>query len=186
MKRPKQSSYKREQRHLTNKQCLRYDKVRLIDIDKTNHGVLPTGRALRIAEDQQLDLICMNPTGNPPVCKVGDYSKIIFDEKKAKRLQKKLQTKNVLKEMDFRPAIQDHDFDTKCRKIKDFINKGNKVKSSLPVDHAPNNHAPRNWPMQDDEDWIFTKDAFVKFACFDKIQTYIFHICFLKHRLHIS
>ena len=133
MKRAKQPSYKKEQRHFTNKQCLRFDKVRLIDLDKTNHGVIPVGRALRVAEDQDHDLICINPNVNPPVCKVGDYSKMVFDLQKAKRMQKKLQTKNVMKEMDFRPAIQDHDFDTKCRKIKDFINKGNKVKVVIKI-----------------------------------------------------
>lgn len=133
MKRQQRPSYKKEQRHLTNKQCLRYDKVRLIDLDKTNHGILPIGRALRIAEDQGLDLICINPNGDPPVCKVGDYSKIIFDQKKEKRLQKKSQSNNKIKEMDFRPSIQDHDFDTKCRKITDFINKGNKVKIVIKI-----------------------------------------------------
>lgn len=133
MKRQQKPSYKKEQRHLTNKQCLRFDKVRLIDLDKTNLGILLVGRALRIAEDQSQDLICINPAGDPPVCKVGDYSKIIFDQKKEKRLQKKMQTKNVMKEMDFRPAIQDHDFDTKCRKITDFINKGNKVKVVIKI-----------------------------------------------------
>lgn len=133
MRRQQKPSYKKEQRHFTNRQCLRYDKVRLIDLDKTNHGILPVGRALRIAEDQEQDLICINPNGDPPVCKVGDYSKFIFDQQKAKRMQKKLQTKNVMKEMDFRPMIQDHDFNTKCRKIKDFINKGNKVKVVIKI-----------------------------------------------------
>ena len=127
MRRPKVFKQAPKKNNLTNRDCLRFKQIRLIE-DKTNHGLVTPGKALYIAEDAGLDLVCINPNSNPPVCKIIDYAKFNFDQQKIKKQQKKQQKMTQLKEMDFRPSIDQHDFETKCRKIKDFINKGSKVK----------------------------------------------------------
>ena len=81
MRRPKIFKQAPKKNNLTNRDCLRFKQVRLIQ-DKTNHGLVTPGKALYIAEDAGLDLVCINPNSDPPVCKIIDYAKFNFDQQK--------------------------------------------------------------------------------------------------------
>jgi len=78
-----------------------------------------------------LDLVEIAPKANPPVCKIIDYSKFLYDLKKQQKKQKKKQRSTQLKEVKFRPNTDDHDYNFKLRHIKNFLEKGNKVKVTI-------------------------------------------------------
>lgn len=104
-------------------------KVTLIDSDGTNHGVIDTRDALRKAQDQGLDLVEMSNNGNSVVCKIMDYGKFQFESaKKKKQNQKESKAKNDIKEIRLRPAIDQHDLETKAKQARKFLEKGQKVK----------------------------------------------------------
>jgi translation initiation factor IF-3 len=90
-------------------------------------GVIPTMQAIQMAQEQGLDLVEVSETSNPPVCKIMDYGVYKFRRAKALREAKKSQTKIEIKEMRFTPRIADHDVQVKARKIKEFLDDGNKV-----------------------------------------------------------
>jgi translation initiation factor IF-3 len=94
-------------------------------------GVLQTQDALRRARDQGLDLVEINPKANPPVCKILDYGKYKYDEKKKKRETKRKQSTVEVKEVKLRPKTDDHDLDFKARAARRFIESGNKVKFTV-------------------------------------------------------
>ncbi|WP_293445081.1 translation initiation factor IF-3 [Persephonella sp.] len=112
-----------------NKQ-IRAKEVRLIDENGQNLGILPIEEALRIAEDRNLDLVEVSPNANPPVCKIMDYGKYKFEQKKKEKEAKKKQKAKMqnVKEIKFRIKIEDHDYQTKVRHIREFIEEGDKVK----------------------------------------------------------
>lgn len=110
---------------------IRSEKVRLIDEEKQQIGIVPTKKALEIAMEKELDLVEISPNSDPPVCRILDYGKYIYSiQKKAQKAQKH-QKKVHLKEIKFTPAIGEHDFDVKLRKIKQFLADGNKVKVTV-------------------------------------------------------
>ncbi|HEX9460273.1 MAG TPA: translation initiation factor IF-3, partial [Thermoanaerobaculia bacterium] len=81
--------------------------------------------------EKDLDLVEISPTANPPVCKVMDYGKYVFQQKKKQSEAKKKQKVIVVKEVQFRPRIDDHDFDFKKNNIVRFLQHGDKVKASI-------------------------------------------------------
>ena len=90
---------------------IRIREVQVIDADGTNKGVLSTYDAIKLAEEQGLDLVEVSPNANPPVCKVMDYGRFKFaEQKKAAEARKKQKTIEI-KEVKFRPAIDDHDYE---------------------------------------------------------------------------
>jgi len=91
-------------------------------------GVLPTHEALRLAREADLDLVEVNPKGVPPVCKIMDFGKFKYEEKKKENDAKKRQVQVELKEVKLRPKTDDHDLDTKTKHIRRFLEDGNKVK----------------------------------------------------------
>ncbi len=102
--------------------------VRLIDHEGQNHGVVSTSKALRMAEDADLDLVLISPNQEPPVAKIMDYGKYKFEaEKKAKEAKKRQHTVEV-KEVKMRYKIDIHDYNVRIKNIKKFIEAGNKVK----------------------------------------------------------
>jgi translation initiation factor IF-3 len=117
-----------ENKILSNKQ-IRAREVRLVNDDGST-AIVPFFKALRIAEEQNLDLILVNSVPNPPVCKIGDVGKYKYEaKKKQKELDKKNRATRVdIKEVQLRPAIDDHDLNIKISKIKEWINDGDKVK----------------------------------------------------------
>ena len=107
---------------------IRVKEVRLVG-DNVEQGVYPIQQALRIAADQELDLVEISPNVNPPVCRVVDYSKFIFQLKKKQKEQKAKSVKVVVKEIRFGPQTDDHDYNFKLKHAKGFLSEGAKVKA---------------------------------------------------------
>jgi translation initiation factor IF-3 len=105
--------------------------VRVISGDGEQLGVLSVDEALAIAEERGLDLVEVAPTARPPVVKIMDYGKFKFEEAKAARAAKKKQHVIQVKEVKYRPGIDDHDFDFKTRHAREFLKDGNKVKVTM-------------------------------------------------------
>ncbi|MAW55787.1 MAG: translation initiation factor IF-3 [Rhodospirillaceae bacterium] len=106
-------------------------KVRLIDEHGENHGVVTIGDALTLARDAGLDLLELSPNANPPVCKILDHGKFKYEEQKRKNEARKKQKTIEVKEIKFRPNIDDHDYGVKMRSMFKFLEEGDKVKVTL-------------------------------------------------------
>ena len=104
--------------------------VRLVG-DNVENGVYSIHEALRIAEDLELDLIEISPNAAPPVCKVLDYQKFLYQQKKRLKEQKAKSTKVVVKEIRFGPQTDDHDYNFKLKHAVEFLKEGSKVKDYL-------------------------------------------------------
>lgn len=110
---------------------IRASEVRLIDENKEQLGVVPISRALQIAKEKELDLVAISPNAQPPVCRLLDYGKFLYSlQKKAHEAQKQ-QRKVQIKEIKFTPVIGEHDIEVKLKKIKEFLEDGNKVKVTI-------------------------------------------------------
>ena len=107
---------------------IRVHEVRLVG-DNVEQGVYPTSQALKIAEDQGLDLVEISPNAAPPVCRVIDYQKFLYQQKKRLKEQKAKSVKVVVKEIRFGPQTDDHDYDFKLKHAKGFLEEGAKVKA---------------------------------------------------------
>jgi translation initiation factor IF-3 len=107
---------------------IRVPEVRVVAEDGSNLGVLSTEAALRRAQEVGLDLVEVNPKATPPVCKILDFGKFKYEEKKRAREAKRKQTIVEVKEIKLRPKTDDHDLDTKVRAARKFLEAGNKVK----------------------------------------------------------
>lgn len=102
--------------------------VRLVG-DNIEQGIYSTDEARRMAQAQNLDLVEISPTATPPVCRVIDYSKFKYEQKKKTRELKAKQTKVVIKEIRFGPNTDDHDFEFKLKHAREFLKEGAKIKS---------------------------------------------------------
>ncbi len=102
--------------------------MRVIDSDGKQLGVMPTRRALKIAQEQGLDLVEVAPTANPPVCKILDYGRYRYEQEKLAKEAKKKQKGGDIKTIRLRPAIGAHDIETKIRNAIEFLQEGDKVK----------------------------------------------------------
>jgi translation initiation factor IF-3 len=105
--------------------------VRVIDDSGAQLGIMSSSEALRMAQDRGLDLVEVNPKAEPPVCKVMDYGKFKYEEKKKANDQRKRQTTVEIKEVKVRPKTDDHDLETKVKHIKRFLEEGNKAKITV-------------------------------------------------------
>jgi translation initiation factor IF-3 len=110
---------------------IRISPVRVIANNGDQLGVLPVDEALALAQDQGLDLVEVAPLARPPVVKIMDYGKFKFEQAKAARAAKKKQHVIHLKEVKYRPGIDDHDFEFKTRHAREFLADGNKVKVTM-------------------------------------------------------
>jgi translation initiation factor IF-3 len=110
---------------------IRANEVRLIGADGSQIGVVPLQQAQDAAREKDLDLVEISPTANPPVCKIMDYGKYVFQQKKKQGEAKKKQKVIVVKEVQFRPRIDEHDFDFKKNNIIRFLQHGDKVKCAI-------------------------------------------------------
>ena len=106
-------------------------KVRVIDGEGENLGVMFTQEAIDQAAEVGLDLVEVSPTADPPVCKFLDIGKYKYEAQKKANIARKTQKTQELKEIKMRPNIDDHDYDTKMKKVHDFIGDGDKVKITL-------------------------------------------------------
>ena len=103
----------------------------MIGADGDQLGVFITMEAIKRAEELGLDLVEISPHANPPVCKIMDYGRYKYEQSKKKHEQKKKQTVVHIKEIKMRAATDEHDFQTKLRHVKRFLEDGNKVKISI-------------------------------------------------------
>ncbi len=124
------SNFDRERRVRVNRQ-IRISPVRVVTAEGEQLGVLPVEEALAAAMERGLDLVEVAPMARPPVVKIMDYGKFKFEEAKAARAAKKKQHVIHLKEVKYRPGIDDHDFDFKTRHAREFLGEGNKVKVTM-------------------------------------------------------
>ncbi|MDR1331045.1 MAG: translation initiation factor IF-3 [Tannerella sp.] len=107
---------------------IRVPEVRLVGENVTN-GIYQTGKALQMAEDMELDLVEISPNADPPVCRITDYQKFLYQQKKRKKEQNAKSVKIVVKEIRFGPQTDDHDYNFKLRHAKSFLEEGAKVKA---------------------------------------------------------
>lgn len=96
--------------------------------DNADNAIYPIKEALRLAYDQGLDLVEISPNANPPVCRIIEYQKFLYEQKKRQKEQKANQTKIVIKEIRLSPQTDEHDFDFKLNHAIRFLKEGNKVK----------------------------------------------------------
>lgn len=102
--------------------------VRVIDNEGEQKGIIPLAAAFKMADELGLDLVCVAPKSQPPVCKIMDYGKFKYEKKKAEKESKKKQHTVQVKSVKFRPKIGDHDLDVKLKKVTKFLEEGNRVK----------------------------------------------------------
>lgn len=110
---------------------IRISPLRVIAPDGEQMGIMSVDEALAAAEARGLDLVEVAPMARPPVCRIMDFGKFKFEQAKAARAAKKKQKVIELKEIKFRPGIDDHDFDFKVRHAREFLAEGNKVKVTM-------------------------------------------------------
>ncbi|MDA3872049.1 MAG: translation initiation factor IF-3 [Candidatus Marinimicrobia bacterium] len=110
---------------------IRVKQVRLITDEGDQIGVVSIQEAQEMAEKRDLDLVEVAPKANPPVCKIMNYGKYIYRQQKREKKNKKKQSSSPLKEMRFRPRIDEHDIMTKVNKIIEFLENGSKVKLTV-------------------------------------------------------
>ena len=110
---------------------IRVREVHLIDKDGSNRGTVPISEALAIAQEAGLDLVEISPNATPPVCKLLDFGKYKFQEQKKQAEARKKQKVVEVKEIKFRPMIDDHDYEVKMRSMQRFFEEGDKVKVTL-------------------------------------------------------
>ena len=110
---------------------IRVREVHLIDKDGANRGTVATAEAVRLAQEAGLDLVEIAPNADPPVCKLLDYGKYKYQEQKKAAEARKKQKVVEVKEIKFRPMIDDHDYDVKMRSMVRFFEDGDKVKVTL-------------------------------------------------------
>ncbi len=110
---------------------IRVREVQLIDTDGENKGVVLTFDAIKMAEDQGLDLVEVAPNAQPPVCKIMDFGRFRFQEQKKMAEARKKQKVIEIKEIKLRPGIDKHDYEVKMRAMKSFFEEGDKVKVTL-------------------------------------------------------
>jgi translation initiation factor IF-3 len=120
-----------ENKGLRVNEQIRVREVRLIDGEGEQRGIVPILEALKIAKEQELDLVEVAPQANPPVCKILDYGKYRFELEKKLRDSKKKQKVLKLKEIRMQPKIADGDIEFKSKHIKEFLAEGNKVKVTV-------------------------------------------------------
>ena len=110
---------------------IRVPEVRLVGPNGETVGIVPTGDALRLAQEADLDLVEIAPMGKPPVCKLMDYGKYKYENAQKAREARRNQTNVVIKEMKLRPKIDQHDYDTKKGHVVRFLKAGDKVKITI-------------------------------------------------------
>ena len=126
----KYKQYAKEEELRINEE-IKVPKIRFVDQNGEQHGIVPTSFALERAEEADLDLVEVAPNADPPVCRLLDYGKFKYDKAKKLKDSKKKQKTIQNKEVRFRPNIEDHDLNTKLNKAKEFLDDGDRVKLTI-------------------------------------------------------
>ncbi len=114
-----------------NVDLIKVPEVRLIGADGKQVGIVNVREALRQAEEAELDLVEISPDAVPPVCRIMDYGKFLFEQNKVKAAQRKKQKQIQIKEVKFRPGTDIGDYQIKLRKLIEFLKEGDKVKITV-------------------------------------------------------
>ncbi|MGA8909626.1 MAG: translation initiation factor IF-3 [Acidobacteriaceae bacterium] len=110
---------------------IRAREVRVIDDKGEQLGIMPPFEALKIAREKSLDLVEISPNAVPPVCRIQDYGKFLYEKDKSERAARKKQKVIILKEVKFSVTVDEHDYQTKKNQAVRFLQEGDKVKASL-------------------------------------------------------
>ncbi|MGB3509516.1 MAG: translation initiation factor IF-3 [Microcoleaceae cyanobacterium] len=110
---------------------IRVPKVRAIDADGSQLGIIDTREALRMAEEKELDLVLVSDKADPPVCKIMDYGKYVFEQKKKAQEAKRKQHNAEVKEVKMRYKIEEHDYNVRLSQAERFLKSGDKVKATI-------------------------------------------------------
>ena len=110
---------------------IRAREVRVIGDEGEQIGIMPPFEALKMARERNLDLVEISPTAQPPVCRIMDYGKFLYQNEKREREAKKKQKTITVKEVKFRINVDDHDYDTKKNHVLRFLDEGDKVKATI-------------------------------------------------------
>ncbi|MBN1767736.1 MAG: translation initiation factor IF-3 [Prolixibacteraceae bacterium] len=108
---------------------IRVPEVRLVGDNIEEQGVVPTQQAMKLADQMELDLVEISPKAKPPVCKIIDYKKFLYQQKKKQKEMKAKAVKVIVKEIRFGPNTDEHDFQFKLRHAEKFLKEGAKVKA---------------------------------------------------------
>lgn len=129
---PAQNRFNRGRRSLEPEHkinnLIRSSNVRLVG-ENIEVGVYTLGQALTLANEQELDLVEISPNADPPVCRIVDYKKFLYEQKKKKKEQKANQSKSEVKEIRFGPNTDEHDFEFKLKHAENFLKDGHKVRA---------------------------------------------------------
>ena len=119
---------------------IRVPEVRVISSDGSMIGVMPVAQAVSLAKEQELDLVEISPNANPPVCKILDYNKYVYEQGKKASEAKKKQAKVTLKELRIKSHIAPHDLEVRMRQIEEFLRKKNQVRFVVVFHGRENQH----------------------------------------------
>ncbi|OGT90069.1 MAG: translation initiation factor IF-3 [Gammaproteobacteria bacterium RIFOXYA12_FULL_61_12] len=121
---------KKDDKHRLNEE-IAVSEVRLIGADGEQVGIVPLAQALSRAAEAEMDLVEISPDSKPPVCRLMNYGKFLFDEKKQRQVAKKKQKQIQVKEIKFRPGTDDGDYQVKLRNLVRFLEEGDKAKITM-------------------------------------------------------
>lgn len=110
---------------------IRATQVRLVGDNIPKPGVYPIAQAMKMADEMELDLVEISGKADPPVCKILDYQKYLYQQKKKAKEMKQNSTKIVIKEIRFGPNTDEHDFQFKLKHAQEFLSEGSRVKASV-------------------------------------------------------
>jgi len=120
-----------DKRFIRTNERIRAREIRVIGAEGQQIGILPPYEALKLAREKNLDLVEVSPTANPPVCRIMDYGKFLYQQEKKEREAKKHQKTITVKEVKFRINVDDHDYETKKNHVLRFLEDGDKVKATI-------------------------------------------------------
>ena len=110
---------------------INYPKLRVVDADGTQLGVISRDEALDVAKERELDLVLVSEKADPPVCRIMDYGKFKYEADQRAKESREKSSNLTVKEMKYRPKIGSGDFDTKTKKVEKFLGEGHKVKVTI-------------------------------------------------------
>ena len=125
------SGHRKDENELNINDEIRAPKVRLVGDNIPEPGIYPISAAMKMADEMELDLVEITAKADPPVCKIRDYQKDLYQQKKKAKEMKQNATKIVIKEIRFGPNTDEHDFQFKLKHAQEFLGEGSKVKASV-------------------------------------------------------
>jgi translation initiation factor IF-3 len=120
-----------DKRFIRTNERIRARELRVIDDEGKQIGILPPFEALKLAREKNLDLVEVSPTAQPPVCRIMDFGKFLYEQEKKERAAKKHQKTITVKEVKFRINVDEHDYEFKKNHVLRFLEEGDKVKATV-------------------------------------------------------